>query len=1015
MMLFLRSLLAQAAPRELLLSHAGKTPGRIFRAAYIAAFMLLTAPWAVAQAPFSITYNYTGAVQTYTVPAGVKAIQIQLFGAGGGGGGSDNPESGGAGARGAGLSGVYGVVPGSVFRVSVGGGGAGSAGIGTACETSGGAGGLGAGGQAGGMGGNRGCTGSSGAGGGGGAASVIATQAGAALLIAGGGGGGQGGAFNRPGRDGLGTYSAGSPSSVGPVTNFSGSLPSDASYCGAENLNCNFPGARQTLEVWYGAQSSWAVAPAYGSAVSCSNSVFGDPIPGTAKQCYVRPYTGSWTPSYMTGGSVGSTDGGGGGGGGGGCAAGAGGAANPDQSSAGPNTTTQASAGSSCSSGALPPDGSGPTVSATGGLGGNGATGYGAPGFNGAPGSVVITYPTLTLAQSLPSPGLKVGANSVYTLTVTNTNTTGVNAYTARVVDQLPSTMTYVSNGGAGWSCSAAANAGGTLVTCDFTGTINANGGTAVLQITAQLTSESNVTNYAAVDPIGGTSPPVPTTCTAAGTPLGCAAPVVSRGPVTISGFAYEDSNHNNTRDAGEIGRSFSTGQEHYVKLTTRTGNVCNFPAIAFATVAPSPSLGNFSFANVPPGDYCLLLQTSSSLATDDRGYPFGYIGTENPTGVIQFTVGGDNLPQNFGLFRGTQVRGVVFADNGAGGGVANNGQRDGAEAGLAGITVILKLAGGAELDRTVSAADGSFTLHQVSQSNAPAVITTVLPSGYTATGGTPGTLFSGAYQRPDVTYLTQSAPRNDTGVSFGMVAPNTLASDGAQTAAPGSVAFYAHTYTAATGGQVTFTLANAASPASPTWSQVLYQDGNCNAALEATDPQVAAPITVAAGQKICLIVKQYVPAGAGLNAQNAITLSAAFSYTNASPALGISTVVATDLTTVSQIGDLKLNKLVSNVTQAIAAATSVSAKPGDILRYDLTAANTGTKPLSTLVVSDVTPAFTNFVSAACPGVLPAGMTGCALTTQPAVAAKGAVQWTFTGSLGPGAQVTVTYSVKLDQ
>jgi uncharacterized repeat protein (TIGR01451 family) len=141
----------------------------------------------------------------------------------------------------------------------------------------------------------------------------------------------------------------------------------------------------------------------------------------------------------------------------------------------------------------------------------------------------------------------------------------------------------------------------------------------------------------------------------------------------------------------------------------------------------------------------------------------------------------------------------------------------------------------------------------------------------------------------------------------------------------------------------------------------------------------------------------------------------AAWCTTNAAPALGISTLVATDLTTVSQAGDLELSKRVSNVTQAIAAATSVPARPGDTLQYALTATNTGTKPLSTLIVSDVTPVFTNFVSAACPGVLPAGMTGCALTAQPAVAAKGAVQWTFTGSLGPGAQVTVTYNVKLDQ
>jgi uncharacterized repeat protein (TIGR01451 family) len=123
----------------------------------------------------------------------------------------------------------------------------------------------------------------------------------------------------------------------------------------------------------------------------------------------------------------------------------------------------------------------------------------------------------------------------------------------------------------------------------------------------------------------------------------------------------------------------------------------------------------------------------------------------------------------------------------------------------------------------------------------------------------------------------------------------------------------------------------------------------------------------------------------------------------------------ATDITTVGQAGDLSLAKLVSNITQALPAATSVNAKPGDTLEYKLTATNNGTQPLSTLFVNDSTAAFTGFVSAACPGTLPAGITACVVTTQPAVGAQGALKWTFTGSLAPSAQLSVTYQVKVDQ
>ena len=92
-----------------------------------------------------------------------------------------------------------------------------------------------------------------------------------------------------------GNYNLGgaAPVAMGAVTNLTQSLPSDASAaCAGENGTCSFTGVR---EVWYGAGSKWAVAPA-SSSVSCSNSVFGDPIPGTAKACYTRTYSGAWTP-----------------------------------------------------------------------------------------------------------------------------------------------------------------------------------------------------------------------------------------------------------------------------------------------------------------------------------------------------------------------------------------------------------------------------------------------------------------------------------------------------------------------------------------------------------------------------------------------------------------------------------------------------------------------------------------------------------------------------------------------
>jgi uncharacterized repeat protein (TIGR01451 family) len=126
-------------------------------------------------------------------------------------------------------------------------------------------------------------------------------------------------------------------------------------------------------------------------------------------------------------------------------------------------------------------------------------------------------------------------------------------------------------------------------------------------------------------------------------------------------------------------------------------------------------------------------------------------------------------------------------------------------------------------------------------------------------------------------------------------------------------------------------------------------------------------------------------------------------------------TLAVTDVTTVGEPSALSLKKLVSNFSRGGATSTSVTASPGEVLQYTLLAQNNGGSALSTLVINDATPAFTTFVSAACPAPLPAGITGCAITTQPAAGGEGGLQWTFTGSLASGAQLSVSYQVQLTQ
>ena len=474
--------------------------------------------------------------------------------------------------------------------------------------------------------------------------------------------------------------------------------------------------------------------------------------------------------------------------------------------------------------------------------------------------------------------------------------------------------------------------------------------------------------------------------------------------PQTISGTVYNDANHNNAVDSTETGSGVSG---LYVKLAAYAGGACQSPASAAAPV--SAATGAYSLAGVAAGSYCLALNGNNTLTDIAAALPSGWIGTQNAGGTIQLNViaGGPPLPQNFGLYNGSKLSGTVFADSGAGGGTANNGAQDGTEAGTTGVLV---QATGAATTADHTSGSGLYTLWIPAGTAGTVTVTPAAPGGYLATGGSAGTT-GGSYSRPSVSFVP-TAGQTYSGVNFGLVPPNTLGPDGAQATQPGSTVFYAHAFVAGSGGQVTFSLAGSATPSAPAWTQVLYQDSNCNGVLDSGEPQMAGSLSVSAGQKLCLIVKVSTPAGAAAGAQSTASLSAAFLYTNASPALA-ATLAASDVTTVGAPGTLSLTKLVSNLTQGGAAATAVSANPGDTLQYTLTATNNGAQSLATLAIYDATPAFTTFVSAACPATLPPGISACSVSTQPAVGAGGALQWTFTGSLAASGSLAVTYQVKI--
>jgi uncharacterized repeat protein (TIGR01451 family) len=468
-----------------------------------------------------------------------------------------------------------------------------------------------------------------------------------------------------------------------------------------------------------------------------------------------------------------------------------------------------------------------------------------------------------------------------------------------------------------------------------------------------------------------------------------------------VSGFVYNDANLNLQRDSSETG----TGLTLYVKLVNTTNP--SGPALAAATV--DPVTGAYILPNVPTGTYTLILDDNNTLADVTPTIPAGWTSTEMSGGVRSpVAVNTTGVPnQNFGLYHGLLITGRVFDDNGAGGGVANDGTLNGGEMGIAAVTVQLTDLTGATIYATATtSSSGGYALALPSTIAAGTQLKIVEtnPASYLSTGANVGNT-SGSYTRAsDTITFTVAANTSYTNVNFGDVPPNTLTTDGQQAGLPGTTLFYAHTFTAASAGTVLFSTASTQTPALAGWTATLYRDLNSNGQLDANETAITGAITVNANDVISVIIKEFIPTNASFGAKDQTTLTALFTYTGAAPSL-TSTLTRQDVTTVGNPTTAGLT-LTKNVDKP-------SAAPGETITYTISYANNSSDVLRNVVIYDNTPAFTKFVSGG-NGPLPLDLTGVVLTA-PSPGQRGAMKWTFAGTLRPGGTGTVTYQVTLDQ
>jgi uncharacterized repeat protein (TIGR01451 family) len=461
-----------------------------------------------------------------------------------------------------------------------------------------------------------------------------------------------------------------------------------------------------------------------------------------------------------------------------------------------------------------------------------------------------------------------------------------------------------------------------------------------------------------------------------------------------LSGHVYLDANRNNAKDGAEAG----TGLTLYAKVMPAASP----GGPATEAVAVNSTTGAYQFL-LEAGSYRVVIDDNPNLADVTPNIPSGWFGTEEPDWIREVNlVASDQPNKNFGVIQGARLAGQVFRDTGTGGGTANDGLLNGGETGLANAEVTIS--GGAFTTTFTTDNAGAFDVFVALSSATAFTVVEANPPGFVSTGGSAGTT-GGSYDRStDTVSFTLTPGDVHTGILFGDVPDNIFIADNTATAQPGSTVAYPHVFLAGSAGSVSFSFSEVQSPANSLWSNLIYRDTNCNGQVDVGEPVILGAIALAEGEQLCILLRQFVPADAPFNAQNKVTITADFTYTDSSPLL-VRQYSVNDLTIVGETStaSLTLHKEVDRAT----------AKPGDPINYTITYTHNGTDPLADIVIQDYTPTFTTFVSAAA-GALPSGLTGVSITS-PGVGAVGALKWTLAGALQPGGSGSVTFTVQVDQ
>ncbi len=194
-------------------------------------------------------------------------------------------------------------------------------------------------------------------------------------------------------------------------------------------------------------------------------------------------------------------------------------------------------------------------------------------------------------------------------------------------------------------------------------------------------------------------------------------------------------------------------------------------------------------------------------------------------------------------------------------------------------------------------------------------------------------------------------------------------------------------------------------------WQSLVYRDVDGSASLAGDDVLITAPVDLAPGEIVHLLVKVFAPANALTNSENITTLKASF----VTDAPQILLVTDTAFVSNAQVEIVKTQahwKSCAVPTPGIYefSTRNFPVKPGECVVYRLEATNKGSEPVLNVEISDRSPDYTLFHRADFGGdeVLPRSSSGGAIEVSGQM-----IQATWKRPIAPGESVSLRFGVQV--